>query len=55
VELSRRGWTEDELAKLAGENVLRAMRGAERAARLIQRERGPSTATFEELSGGAGS
>jgi membrane dipeptidase len=54
VELSRRGWSEDDLAKLAGENVLRAMRGAERAARLIQRERGPSTATFEELSGGGG-
>jgi membrane dipeptidase len=54
VELSRRGWSEDDLAKLAGENVLRAMRGAERAARLIQRERGPSTASFEELSGGGG-
>ncbi len=50
--LSRQGWSEADLAKLAGENVLRAMREAETAARRIQRERGPSTATIEELDGG---
>jgi membrane dipeptidase len=48
-ELSRRGWTEEELRKLAGENLLRAWREAERVARRIQRERGPSTATIQEL------
>jgi membrane dipeptidase len=52
AELSRRGWSEEDLAKLAGENVLRAMREAETAARRIQRERGPSTATIEQLDGG---
>jgi membrane dipeptidase len=51
AELSRRGWSEADMAKLAGENVLRAMREAEEAARRIQRERGPSMATIEELDG----
>ncbi|MFC1660578.1 dipeptidase, partial [Gemmatimonadota bacterium] len=51
AELSRRGWTEGELRKLAGENLLRAWREAESVARRLQRERGPSTATFEELDG----
>jgi membrane dipeptidase len=50
-ELARRGWSEDDLRKLAGENLLRAWREAEQAARRIQRERGPSTATIEELDG----
>jgi membrane dipeptidase len=49
--LSRRGWTEDELRKLSGENVLRAMREAEAVARRIQGERGPSMATIEGLDG----
>jgi membrane dipeptidase len=52
AELSRRGWTEEDLAKLAGENVLRAMREAEEVARRLQRERGPSTATIEALDRG---
>lgn len=51
-ELSRRGWSEDDLAALSGENMLRAMREAEAAARRIQRLRGPSTATIEQLDGG---
>lgn len=50
-ELSRRGWSEEELRKLVGENILRVMREAEAAARRIQRVRGPSTATIEELDG----
>ena len=52
AELSRRGWSEEDLRKLAGENVLRAWREAEGAARRIKRERGPSMATIEELDGG---
>ena len=52
AELSRRGWTEQDLRKLAGENLLRAWREAEAVARRLQRERGPSTATIEELDGG---
>jgi len=51
VELSRRGWSEEDLAKLAGENVLRVMRSAEEVARRLQRERAPSTATIEQLDG----
>jgi membrane dipeptidase len=33
AELARRGWGDEELAQLAGENILRVMRVAERAAR----------------------
>ena len=36
AELARRGWTEEELAKLAGENILRVMRAAERVAMRTQ-------------------
>ncbi|MGD8699026.1 MAG: dipeptidase [Gemmatimonadales bacterium] len=49
AELSRRGWSEEELAMLAGENVLRVMREAEAAARVLRRQRQPSTATIEKL------
>jgi len=52
AELSRRGWSEEDMAKLAGGNALRVMREAEAAARRIQRERGPSNATIEQLDGG---
>ncbi len=51
AELSRRGWSEEDLAKLAGGNVMRVWRDAESAASRIQRTRGPSTATIEELDG----
>src|SRR5690606_18389943 len=43
AELARRGWTDGDLRKLAGENVLRVMREAESAAARLRRERGPST------------
>jgi membrane dipeptidase len=46
AELARRGWTEGELRKLAGENVLRALRRAEVVAARLRRERPPSTATL---------
>jgi membrane dipeptidase len=51
AELSRRGWSEGDLRKLAGENALRAWRGAEQVAARLQRERNPSTATIEQLDG----
>ncbi len=49
AELARRGWSDEELAKLAGENMLRVMREAEAASRRIRRERGPSLATLESM------
>jgi membrane dipeptidase len=52
TELSRRGWSEEDMAKLAGENVLRVMREAEAVARRLQRARGPSMATIELLDRG---
>ena len=42
AELSRRGWTELDMRKLAGENVLRVMDRAERVAKRLQKERPPS-------------
>jgi membrane dipeptidase len=51
AELSRRGWSEADLRKLAGENVLRAWREAIRVAARLQRERPPSTKTIEQLDG----
>src|SRR5690606_36345290 len=53
AELARRGWSEEDLAKLAGGNVLRAWREAERVAARLQREREPSTRTIQELDGRA--
>lgn len=49
AELIRRGWSDADLRKLAGENVLRALRQAEQAARRLQRERPASTATIDAL------
>jgi membrane dipeptidase len=51
AELSRRGWGDEDLEKLAGENLLRVIREAERTARRLQRERPPSTKTIRELDG----
>ncbi len=51
AELSRRGWTEAELRKLAGENLLRAWRAAETVATRLQAERPASIATIAELDG----
>jgi membrane dipeptidase len=51
AELSRRGWSEADLRKVAGENVLRAMLQAERVAARLSRERGPSSKTIEALDG----
>lgn len=51
TELARRGWAEDDLAKLAGGNVLRVLGEAERVATRLQRERPASTATIQSLDG----
>ena len=46
AELIRRGWSDTELRKLAGRNLLRALRAAEKAAARLRRERPPTTATL---------
>jgi membrane dipeptidase len=51
AELLRRGWTDEEIGKLAGENVLRVLGEAERVAARLQKERPPSDARIEELDG----
>ncbi len=43
AELIRRGWSDSDLKKLAGGNLLRALRGAEAVAKRLQAERQPST------------
>jgi membrane dipeptidase len=54
AELSRRGWSEKELRQLAGENLLRVWRQAERVAARLQEERPASTATIQRLDAGIG-
>ncbi len=49
AELLRRGWTDAEIRKLAGENLLRALREAEAVAQRLQKERPASEATIETL------
>jgi len=46
AELIRRGWSDDDLKKLAGRNVLCVMRAAERTAERLRKERQPSTMTL---------
>jgi membrane dipeptidase len=49
IELMRRGWSDEDVAKVAGENVLRALAGAEATAARLHATRGPSQATIAEL------
>ena len=51
AELSRRGWTELDLRKLAGENILRVLERADVVAKRLQKERKPSTKTIGEMDG----
>jgi membrane dipeptidase len=51
AELLRRGWTENDVKKALGLNILRVMRRAEEVAARLQKQRGPSTATIEVLDG----
>jgi membrane dipeptidase len=51
AELIRRGWRDDDLAKLAGGNLIRVLGAAETAATRLAAQRPPSTATIEALDG----
>ncbi len=49
VELLRRGYSDEDIAKIAGLNVLRVMREVEQTAARLQKERKPSDALITEL------
>ncbi len=51
AELIRRGYSSDDLGKIAGANFLRVMRAAETVANRLQAGRQPSELTIEELDG----
>ena len=50
-ELARRGWSDEELGKLAGGNMLRVMREAAAVAKRLQATEAPSTATIAKADG----
>jgi membrane dipeptidase len=51
AELLRRGYTDADVRKVLGGNVLRVMRQAERVAADLQKTRAPSQATIEKMDG----
>lgn len=51
AELLRRGYSEADVEKIAGRNILRVLARSEQVAKRIQAERPPSVATLEALDG----
>jgi membrane dipeptidase len=51
AELLSRGWTDEEVRKVIGLNVLRVMREVESVAARLRRTRNPSTARIEIMDG----
>jgi membrane dipeptidase len=51
AELLKRGYSDADVKKILGLNVLRAMKRAEEVAARLQKQREPSTATIETLDG----
>ncbi len=51
AELLKRGYSDDDVKKIVGLNVLRVMRQVEKVAAGLQKTRQPSTATIEQLDG----
>ncbi|MEP7324478.1 MAG: dipeptidase [Gemmatimonadota bacterium] len=49
AELIRRGWSDEDLRKLANGNILRTLSEAEQVAARLQKERPPSTKTIDQL------
>ena len=52
AELIRRGYSDEDVMKILGNNILRVMRKAEEVAARLQMERNPSSARIEVLDGG---
>jgi membrane dipeptidase len=48
AELLRRGYSDADVKKILGQNMLRVMRDVERVSKKLQAERGPSTAVLKE-------
>ncbi len=51
AELLRREYSDEDVLKILGGNVLRVMRQAERTSLRLREQRGPSEALIEELDG----
>jgi membrane dipeptidase len=51
AELLRRGYSDQDIKKILGQNILRVMRSAEQVSARLRKQRGPSTATIEQLDG----
>jgi membrane dipeptidase len=51
VELARRGWSDADLAKLAGANLLRVMTDAEAVAARLRATETPAQVTIDALDG----
>ena len=51
AELARRGWSDEDLGRLASGNILRVLRKAEEVSARLQKARPASNATIEELDG----
>ncbi len=49
AELLKRGYTEQDVKKILGQNILRVMRQVERVSAELRKKRGPSTATIEVM------
>jgi len=49
AELIRRGWSDDNLRKLAGDNLMRVFSEVEETAARLRQTRPPSNATIDEL------
>ena len=52
AELLRRGYSDEDVKKVLGLNLLRVMRTVEGVAERLQRERGPSEVLIEDVDGG---
>jgi membrane dipeptidase len=51
AELLRRGYSDDDVRKILGRNILRVMRQAEKVSTTLQATTGPSLATLASLDG----